>query len=440
MLSSSGRLHAAASESSSVVSPTTYLQRSAAAGDGCGVRTALADGADPGQVDADGLTPMHLAARNASANALAALVEAGVPTDTATRQGRRALHLACGSGAWACVKRLLYYDADAHAATADGRRPLHYCATGEARILAAASRLSRDAQPRELTHVSCGRDGRHEGSKQREHERKVSASFATQVLDCRAGARQCVALLVRAGADVAAVDEIRRTALHSAAQAGALGIGGAVLEHAAHVGPATNSPAALRRGAARRLALLRAKDLYGWTARQLAEGNAHLDFVAMLDRVERQSVTDKGGDDSFSDEHQALDGNEHAALKRALHNVQARREDISARLRAVRERRQILQERLVSVRGQLSAALYALYMLKFRSSRHGSSSTEHDAPHHIPKSGASVLSILSLEIPRRGMARSASYTTKMGGRTGKEGAATVLVEPMFGRAGVAALH
>ena len=248
-LSSSRRFQDTVPVSSSSTSPTVLLQRAAAAGNGRGVRTALAAGANAGRADANGLTPMHLAARNASADALAALVEAGVPTDTATRQGRRALHMACGSGAWACVKRLLYYDVDAHAATADGRRPLHYCATGEARVLAAAAELLGSTQPREMLDVGCRDGGRHASSGQLEHEPKVGASFATHVHDCRAGSRQCVALLLRAGANVAAVDELHRTALHSAAQVGALGVGGAILEHGA-LTPASNSPAALRRGAA----------------------------------------------------------------------------------------------------------------------------------------------------------------------------------------------
>ena len=163
----------------------------------------------------------------------------------------------------------------------------------------------------------------------------------------------------------------------------------------------------------------------------------------MLHRVERQSVSDTGASiDPCPDGIEALGEDEHAALKRALHNVKVRRDDVSARLRAVQERRQTLQDRLIGVRRQLSAALYALYMLELRSGRHGSLSTVHDAPHHIPKSRVALLSTLSLDVPRARTARPAPCTAKMvhvdhvGQARKGEIAATAPAEPMFGRAGV----
>lgn len=100
-----------------------------------------------------GYTALHLAAREGSTNALAALVEAGADPHTLTTTGVTALHFAAASGRTTAIQSLLQGGASVDAPTAkDEQTPLMW-ATAANRIDAVTALLDAGADPLLTTTV-----------------------------------------------------------------------------------------------------------------------------------------------------------------------------------------------------------------------------------------------------------------------------------------------
>ncbi|WP_374116668.1 ankyrin repeat domain-containing protein [Streptomyces gilvus] len=97
----------------------------AAAGDVDGLRALLADGADPGAVDAGGWTPLHFAAQAQVPAAVEVLLAAGVVVDAVDRHGNTPLSRAvfCSRGEGGTIRLLLEAGADPDRDNAHGVSP-----------------------------------------------------------------------------------------------------------------------------------------------------------------------------------------------------------------------------------------------------------------------------------------------------------------------------
>jgi ankyrin repeat protein len=86
----------------------------------------IASGADPGARDADGFTPLHLAAQQFRVDVAAALLEAGADVNQRNRFGNGALFTAVfnSRGRGEMIKLLRLHGADPHTANASGQTPL----------------------------------------------------------------------------------------------------------------------------------------------------------------------------------------------------------------------------------------------------------------------------------------------------------------------------
>ena len=94
----------------------------ASAGD---VRACLLAGADPDARNESGATPLHFAAREGDAAAIATLLEAGVDPGARYRRGHTPLHDAAHEGDAGAIAALLEGGADPNARNWYGRTPLH---------------------------------------------------------------------------------------------------------------------------------------------------------------------------------------------------------------------------------------------------------------------------------------------------------------------------
>ena len=179
------------------------LLEAAKRGDAAAVRALLEEGADPDLARGDGLTALHLAAREGHVEVVDLLVAAGAATAATTRIGDYTpLHLAGGAGHAGVVRALLGAGADPAAVTSSsGVTPLH---------LAAEARGGEDAVRSLLEH----------GAPVNARER--SAGQTPLIFAAAGGRSAAVAELMRHGADPSitteVVDVLRRMAVSQAAQ------------------------------------------------------------------------------------------------------------------------------------------------------------------------------------------------------------------------------
>ena len=183
--------------------PQDGLLDAAKRGDADAVRALLEDGADPDFTRGDGLTALHVAAREGYPEIVDLLIGAGAETGATTRIGDYTpLHLAGGAGHAEVVGALLDAGADPGAVTtSSGVTALH---------LAAGARRGEDAVRLLLEHGAPV------------NARENSAGQTPLVFAAAAGRAASAAELLRHGADPSiateVVDVLRRMAISQAAQ------------------------------------------------------------------------------------------------------------------------------------------------------------------------------------------------------------------------------
>lgn len=210
----------------------TVLHWAAAADDDTSVRILLDRGARPNHADAGGETPLHLAARHASAQTIAALTHAADP-NASDRLNVRPLHVAVARRDEECedvVRVLLMAGADPNAADSRGRTTLHEAArTGRGTCLAQLVTKGGDVNAGDAWGTTplhlASRHGRNELAQwlvdQGAAVEVANAAGITPLHEAAFGAhRPLVARLVRAGADPAARDAMGRTPAAVAASRG----------------------------------------------------------------------------------------------------------------------------------------------------------------------------------------------------------------------------
>lgn len=219
---------------------------------------------------------LHHAAAAGDAETMGALLEGGANLSATAGYGSRtALHCASAAGRPLAVQSLLAASTAAAAASGDnpaavvcaadiaGVNPLHVaCRNGRIEVIVhlLAADFDEAAVAHRLRQRSAGGGG---GATPAIHTRTTSG--ATPLFEAaRAGHGDAVSLLLRAGADVACVDESGRSALHWAAAEG-------------HLSAATEL---LQAAAAVRLAKL--ADKSSVTPLHLACGAGHAEVVALL--------------------------------------------------------------------------------------------------------------------------------------------------------------
>ncbi|MBC6439818.1 MAG: ankyrin repeat domain-containing protein [Rhodospirillales bacterium] len=87
------------------------------------VERCIAAGADIRARDEDGWTPLHVAARDGTAESVQALIDAGADTEARTDNGATPLHVAAGHGTAETVKALIDAGADIGARAEGGLTP-----------------------------------------------------------------------------------------------------------------------------------------------------------------------------------------------------------------------------------------------------------------------------------------------------------------------------
>ena len=172
-------------------------------GDADAVQTLLEEGADPNFAQGDGLTALHLAAREGHLDIVDLLIGAGAETGAATRIGDYTpLHLAGGAGHTEVVGALLDAGAEPGAVTtSSGVTPLH---------LAAKARGGEGAVRLLLEHGAPV------------NAREMSAGQTPLIFAAAAGRAAAAAELLRHGTDPSiateVMDVLRRMAVSRAAQ------------------------------------------------------------------------------------------------------------------------------------------------------------------------------------------------------------------------------
>ncbi|MFJ9541814.1 ankyrin repeat domain-containing protein [Streptomyces sp. NPDC101225] len=103
----------------------TAVHYAAAGGDVDGLRALLAEGADPGAVDAEGWTPLHFAAQAQASSVVEVLLAAGAAVDVVDRHGNTSLWRAvfCSRGEGGTIRLLLEAGADPDRDNAHGLSP-----------------------------------------------------------------------------------------------------------------------------------------------------------------------------------------------------------------------------------------------------------------------------------------------------------------------------
>jgi hypothetical protein len=123
-------------------------------GDGAGVRTLIAQGADVNAPQGDGMTALHWTALNGDLTTVSALLAAGAKTELVTRVGSYTpLHLASSRGHGAVVAKLLDSGSNAKALTATGVQAIHLAAqAGNPDAVKALLDHGADVNVRDDTH------------------------------------------------------------------------------------------------------------------------------------------------------------------------------------------------------------------------------------------------------------------------------------------------
>jgi ankyrin repeat protein len=94
------------------------------------VRSLLEGGADVNAAQGDGMTGLHLAAKNGDPEMAELFIRAGADREARTRIGDHTpLHVACAGGSASVVKILVEAGSNVNATTTTGARPLHFAAS-----------------------------------------------------------------------------------------------------------------------------------------------------------------------------------------------------------------------------------------------------------------------------------------------------------------------
>jgi ankyrin repeat protein len=135
----------------SAVSP---IADAAMRGDGAGVRTLIAQGADVNAPQGDGMTALHWTALSGDLTTVSALLTAGAKTELVTRVGNYTpLHLASSRGHGPVVAKLLDSGSNAKALTATGVQAIHLAAqAGNPDAVKALLDHGADVNARDDTH------------------------------------------------------------------------------------------------------------------------------------------------------------------------------------------------------------------------------------------------------------------------------------------------
>jgi ankyrin repeat protein len=159
------------------------------------VMTLLANGADPRATDADGNTPLHLAARSSDPGVAALLLDAAAELEALNGEGMSPLGIACAAGNWRLARFLLER----------GARPEP--PDGQPALLAAAGTEDDDpAGVLLLLKLRARADARGRHRRSALHEAALAGHVET------------ADALLAAGADPLGTDEQGRTPLHEAAR------------------------------------------------------------------------------------------------------------------------------------------------------------------------------------------------------------------------------